>query len=209
MGKSERSLFPLWRPWEVQQIFCVGGFYKRLEEKFTELPNGHMHSERLADKVTPLLDWAEYIKETRATDEAGWQTVLDKASGIPLAHMASNRHRLIVLSLGIQELASLRWHLLFSGEPVRLNELARRHRFPAHLRFVGDRVAAVPLAWADAFDGYYGYHYWGVMPGNTQGAGGNAQGLWSVFGFVLWDAPRVQALKTASILSCCETGWLS
>jgi hypothetical protein len=46
------------------------------------------------------------------------------------------------------------------------------------------------------------------MPRHTLG-GGNAQGLWSVFGFVLWDAPRVQALKTASILSCCETGWLS
>lgn len=186
---------------------------KKLEKEFTRLANGQMHRERLEDKVTPLLDWAEYIKKTRATDEAAWQTVFQGASGSPLAHAASNgrSHWLTASKAGIHEVASLIWHLtIYSGEYDRQNNLPVPHRFPARLRFVGDRVTAIPLAWVEAFDGYYGHHYLGILPivRFTRG-GAYAQGLWSVFGFVLWDAPRVRALKTASVMSCFKIGWLS
>ncbi|KAK3292942.1 uncharacterized protein B0H64DRAFT_363203 [Chaetomium fimeti] len=142
-------LFELWGPWEVQQIFSVGGLYKRLEHRLIHSPNIDMSKESWF--TLPLDGWLESLKRLQRTNEAG---------------------------------------------------------FPTALRFDGDDVAAVPFAWVDAFDGYYGYHYWGVMPGIKRG-GQAAQGLWSLFGFVLWDAPRVEALKTASFLLCCNTGWLS
>ncbi|KAH6623292.1 hypothetical protein F5144DRAFT_495954 [Chaetomium tenue] len=210
---SKAALFGLWSPWEIQQTFCVGGFYKKLEYQITRLADGEMH--RKADLGTgfvPLFDWAEYIKEFRAMDEAWWQKVLGETSRFPCkqgATPANDQGSSGIWLASYQEVSDLAWHRQGWGEWSARHGLAQRHKFPAPLRFDGDFVAAVPFAWVDAFAGYYGYHYWG-MPGGTHPRLA-LKGLWSFFGLVLWDRPRVQALKTcpSSTKSLWATGWLS
>ncbi|AEO67093.1 d3cc7e56-6fcf-4225-8a6f-3f8da8d24c65 [Thermothielavioides terrestris] len=79
-------------------------------------------------------------------------------------------------------------------------------RVPAQLRFDGDHVATVPFAWVDAFDGEYLYDFFAYR-NMIQRRGKRAESLWCLFGFVMWDAPRVAALKETPLLSVCETGW--
>jgi hypothetical protein len=81
-----------------------------------------------------------------------------------------------------------------------------RHRFPVSFSFDGDLVTAVPFAWVDAFDGHYEYNFWSVVP-SIRREGKPTHGLWTLLGFVLWDAPRIETLKTTPFLSHGQTGW--
>lgn len=84
-----------------------------------------------------------------------------------------------------------------------------RYGYPTDFRFDGDRLTAVPFAWADAFNGRYAYDFIGerfVKRGSDRSA---ERIVWSRLGFVMWDAPRVDALKRSPPLSHFATGWAS
>ncbi|KAK4156928.1 hypothetical protein C8A00DRAFT_40617 [Chaetomidium leptoderma] len=194
-------LFGLWELWEVQQTFCVGTVYDDLRYRLAEVlyrgdPDKSPQSALLSRNFHPLDEFRDFVRQVRATDEAAWQETLERASSFPSGMEAAGRDEEQLSRCFRNRL----WqHCEKKGPP-------EKHRFPASLRFDGDCVGAVPFGWVDAFDGHYGYNLYEKF-GAIRREGKPTQGLWSRLGFVMWDEPRVEALKTLSFLSHCTTGW--
>lgn len=183
------TLFGLWGPWETQQVLCAGGFYDRFRSRLRHgIADLRLRAEgNPGASLYSFVAWREFVDRARAADEAGWQVVLDKMSsfdGEP-DHVAVEET--IKLACHRDRMAS--WGMPWPEQP----------KIPVSLRFDGDRVTAVPFAWVDAFNGHYGDNYLGVQP-KIRPDLKPTQGLWSVLGFVMWDAPRVEALKTSALL---------
>ncbi|KAK4040085.1 hypothetical protein C8A01DRAFT_15982 [Parachaetomium inaequale] len=198
MRNANVSLFGQWKPWEIQQIFCVGTLYHRFRHRLHRIGDQEMKQEGRSDRVSHSLEaWREFVRSLRAADEAGWQAVLDEAS----------RFR-----YGRPDYAGTEEENNLSAHQVRITiwgahkTCTGRHEFPISLHFKRDHVTAVPSAWVDAFDGYYGYNFWGVVP-SIRREGQATHGLWSLLGFVMWDAPRIGALKTSTLLWHGPRGW--
>ncbi|OIW26602.1 hypothetical protein CONLIGDRAFT_481742 [Coniochaeta ligniaria NRRL 30616] len=202
------SLFGLWEPWEVQQVFCAGAFYMRIHSLLSAVYFGDQHFQRRSilgrcfGYMSDLFDEFRYlVVRVRAVNEKAWQETLDKAS----TFQPGSAILPVLEAAGADEEEGLRWfqaRLCEDAEP----DLPRRPSFPVSLRFVGERVNAVPFGWVDAFGGHYGYNFLRVQPG-MRSEGQLTRGLWSRAGFVMWDKPRVEAMKASSCLSPAATDW--
>jgi hypothetical protein len=200
-GRVNWQLFELWELWEAQQVFCAGAFYQRFRRQFSEIYLGESSLDPGRATLTKRLsfgfdEFRGFVGQVRATGDAAWQATLDKASCfLPGVEAA-----------GQEEERDISWFRTQLYEHYRVSPPTERHRVPMSFRFRGDCVNGVPFGWVDALDGHLGYDYWGVI-GGIRCEGKPTQGLWSRLGFVMWDAPRVRALKTSSFLSHCQTGW--
>jgi hypothetical protein len=195
-------LFGLWEVWETQQVFCAGTFYQRFRGQLADMYFGETSRDPLREVLESNTrftfdEFRDFVGHVRAADEAAWQKTLDQASSLASgARDAGETEE--------RALAFFRGRLYECY--VRENHPPPRHGFPVSFQFDRDCVGAVPFGWVDAFDGHYEYDLWERL-GGIRRQGKPTQGLWSRLGFVMWDAPRVMALKTSSFLSHCKTGW--
>lgn len=149
--------------------------------------------------------------EGECEGEAAWRATLDALSSLGgSSESATTGTSGDPDEAGREEEGSLPWYRykLYECYGVQASSpaLPERHRFPVPLSFDGERVDAAPFGWVDAFDGRYEYNFWAWQPTGTRD-GASAQGIWSLLGVAMWDAPRVEALKTLPLLSRCKTGW--
>ena len=189
------------RSWEVQQFFCAGAFYQRFR---VELSDAWLGQYSRDPRIVTLTNRArccfsrfwDLVLEVRAVDQNAWDTTMRRESSFPSGPDV----------VGTEEESWASWFRTPLCSYSRVLGVPERHRFPVSLYFEGDVVNTMPLAWVDAYGGYYGYNFWEFMRGMSHG-GKPTQGIWSRLGLVMWDAPRVEALKTTSFLSHCVTGW--
>lgn len=193
------ALFGLWEPWEVQQLFCAGMFYARIRCVLAR-HLGPQDSSAKPLTTTMRLTFDEFrdiVRDVSAVDKNAWQWVLDDVSSFPSGGS---------VAAGTEESIGLRWFRHRLSDALRRQGLPERHRFPGTLRFEGDHVSTVPFSWVDAFDGQYGWNFGGAML-EIRRDGQPTQGLWSRTGYIMWDKPRVEVLKTSALLSHVSTGW--
>jgi hypothetical protein len=193
-------LFGLWETWEVQQIFVAGTFQGRLRRELANVWFGKDSEDPRREKMRRrfcLLDqFRGFVEEAGAEDERIWREAVDKGSKLMLGAEAA----------GLEEVSDFSWFRGHLNDWCKTQGPMARHKYPVSLQFEGDCIDALPFGWVDAFDGQYGYDFFGEARGLARG-GQQTQGLWSRVGFVMWDMQRVKALKTASFLSSCATGW--
>jgi hypothetical protein len=198
------ALFGLWELWEIAQVFCVATFYLRFRDELADCYFGQDGDWHRTLRVTGFArfwfdDFRAFVKEVRAADEAVWQKTLDRSSSFPSGGAEA---------AGVKEGKREKCFRSRLYEYYCRNHhiIPERYKFPVSLRFEEDHVSAMPFGWVDAFDGHYEYDFLERMRSITR-EGKPTQGLWSLLGFVLWDAPRVEGLKSSPFLSHCTTGW--
>ena len=193
--RVNKRLFGLWETWEVQQIFVAGTFYQRFRSDL-----GRSSDDAWFDSLTHRFisfgQFRKLVTQLRAADEGVWQEALVREASFPSgAEEAGNNEEI-----------RYTWFPNHIVTWCRTQGPITRHMVPVSLRFDGDRVGTMPFGWVDAFDGHYGYSFWEVI-GGIRHKGQPTQGLWCRLGFVMWNHSRIEALKMASFLSDCATGW--
>ena len=197
-------LFELWEPWELQQVLCVAAFTSRLHRHLTQIEDGDLREEGISRRVFFGLGALRgFIGKLRAADEATWQKVLQDTSSL-----RSEPRTMGTFAQYGTDCFHYRYH------DYRMQKFPPgRYSFPVGVPFHGDHVTSAPLAWVDAHDGRYTHDFFAGQERARRGRLemehlGKRMGLvWDLLGFVMWDAPRVTALKTSSILSEFATGW--
>lgn len=200
IDRINMRLFAHWEPWELQQIFCVGSLYEKLHDYLDsdKPPSCHVDSrprEVVTSRVCEFEAFWGFVAQFR-TMGAEWQETVNFASKFVTGPGDAGEEEEVEVHRYRHKLNSC----------SRTTGIAERHRFPVSLRFDGDHVGTMPFAWVDAFGGHYGYNFLD-RPANIRLREKPTLGLWTRVGFVMWDEPRVEALKTSSILSDCTTGW--
>lgn len=201
IDRMNMRLCAQWEPWELQQIFCVASFYQRFRD---HLPNDNTsfanresrRREVVTGRVCEFDAFWGYVGQLPAAGEAAWQDTIERASEFPTGPEDA----------GVEEEMELSSYRRRMYSYSRTTGATERHMFPISLRFDRDHVRAMPFGWVDAFGGHYGYDFL-ERPINFVQRGKPTHGLWVRLGFVMWDEPRIQALKTSSILSDCKTSW--
>jgi hypothetical protein len=200
IGGMMMRLFGQWEPWELQQVFCVGSFYRRLRQRlninFSRGRGGSGRMEVVTSRVCEFEAFWGFAGHVRRVGDAAWQEAVDTASKFvngPKVEGFDEHFELSCLRRQVYK------YSITTGT-------AERHKFPVSLRFDGDHEGAMPFGWVDAFGGHYGYNFLERSMDVSQ-MDKPITGLWARLGFVMWDERRVEALKTSSLLSNCRTGW--
>lgn len=197
-------LFGLWETWEFQQVLCVATFVTRLHRHFTQLEDHDLRAEGISRRALYGLGiLRDFIAKVRTVSEAAWQTVLQGTSSL------SARLHLI----GSFEQYGMEWfHYRYYN--YRMTKFPPgRDNCPTFLPFHGEHTTTVPFGWADAFDGQYPHDFDGRIARVERGVLHLKQPnkpldpMWGFLGFVMWDTPRVTALKTFPGYGLYGTGW--
>lgn len=194
-------LFGLWELWEVQEFVSAGAFYQRFRAQMEDDWLGENSSDRRGAALSNRLrccfeQFRGFVAQVRTADEEAWCKTMEKGSSLWPGPDAA----------GVEEESWACWFRYPLLSFTRRLGVPERHRFPISLKFGKDDISDMPFAWADSFRGNCGYNFWIVMKGASW-RGKPTLGVWSRLGFVMWDVQRVEALKKASFLSHCQTGW--
>ncbi|GAB1315373.1 hypothetical protein MFIFM68171_05583 [Madurella fahalii] len=188
---------------ELHQVMSVAAFLRRLRRYFhmTHIDRPRQSWQDIVDgpNSTELSPLMSVIETVRAAEEAVWQESLLKSSGLEFSA------RLV----GDWKGFNTRWPETAAHSYRMATFPHERYGYPAGLRFDGDGVTAVPLAWVDAFDGQYTYDFIGRQFAIWEAGRLPERVLWRRLGFVMWDATRIAALKKSPSLSHYTTGWAS
>ncbi|KAL2165731.1 hypothetical protein VTG60DRAFT_3929 [Thermothelomyces hinnuleus] len=154
MRAAGGSLFGLWEPWEIQQVFCVGAFCDRLRARLSRAAvavddEDDLKRECRSVGVIYSLDgWRDLVRRVRAADEQGWQRVLDDVArfreGRPDAAGAEEEQSLLFHQNKIARhhqgvlLAPLRPPLRRRLRHRRASRLGGRLRRQIHVRLLGE-----------------------------------------------------------------------
>jgi hypothetical protein len=200
-------LFGLWETWELQQVACVVSFLRQLRSRLAWLEDDDLSKEVVSERVFYRLGaLRDLIEKLRAADGDAWAGTLKWCLAMVVPEKVPRPFALCDVHWLHPGAHSLRMRLFPHG----------KYSFPVDMRFDGDHATAVPFAWVDAFNGRYAHDYFGFValpspaietqyPNCTHHPLG---ALWSRLGFVMWDAPRVMALKLApGYLTNFGTGW--
>ena len=191
-------LFGLWDVWDVEAVFSAGTFYEEFRERLAKGWVGDYSKHPTASSMTRRLTcWVEdfrgIVGRIRADDEGVWQRVVEESS----------RFSSGIEAAGDEQRSGCAWYRDSVGSYSRTKGLPERHWYPTSLRLGGGSVGTVPYGWVDAFDGLYAANFFERVFSGL----GAMYGPWSLFGFLVWDAGRIEALKTSALLSRYTTGW--
>lgn len=186
---------------------CVVSFLRKLRGRFAWLAEDDFRKAAGSERVFYRLDaLRDLLEKLRAVDGDAWAALLKLYLTMLVPENAPRPFALCDAYWLHPRARSSRMQLFPHG----------KYSFPVDMRFDGDHATAVPFAWVDAFNGRYAHDYFGFValpqPATESQYPNCAHdplgALWSRLGFVMWDAPRVMALKLASgYLTNFGTGW--
>ena len=191
-------LFGLWDVWDVDAVFSAGAFYQQFRVRLAKRWVADYSKHPTASGMTRRLScWFEEFRgivgRIRADDEGVWQRAVEEAS----------RFSSGIEAAGDEQRSRSGWFRYSVDSYSRTKGLPERHWYPASLRLGGGSVGTVPYGWVDAFDGLYAANFFERVFSGLRAM----YGPWSLVGFLVWDAGRIEALKTSALLSRYTTGW--